>query len=508
MRHRGAIFIVAVLACSGFLANSSAISAQTAPAARGTALAGTASSGTWGTAEEVPGSGALNIGARAAINSVSCASAGNCTAGGYYASTSLPAHGPPITQAMVVAESGGQWGTAIEVPGTATLNAGGAAKISSISCSAPGDCSAGGEYTDSSGLSQAFVVTETGGTWGNARRVPGTESLNRKKPGAQVLSVSCDAAGDCAAGGSYTDASGQQQAFVVTETGGTWGTAQEVPGTAAMNAGGYAEIDSVSCAAAGECSAGGLYASSSTDDIPTVQALVVTETGGTWGTAQEVPGTDALNSGGYAQITSVSCAAAGECSAGGEYTDSTSATEAFVVSQTGGTWSTAEEVIGIPFLNRGGLATVNSVSCAAPGDCSAVGTYTDANFASQAFYVPESGGTWGRSHEVPYTAHLDSGSPGATAVSVSCGAVGDCSLGGYYFARTTGIERAFVASETGGAWAAAEQVPGVTVNAKGEFGATQSVSCPSVGNCAAGGYFPGSTPTGQQAWVDDETASP
>jgi hypothetical protein len=501
VRHRGAILIVAAVACSGFLANASATSAQTAPAARAAA----ASSGTWGTAEEVPGTATLNAGDRAAINTVSCTSAGNCVAGGYYA-TAAPAKGPPITQAMVVTESGGQWGTATEVPDTATLNAGGAAKITSISCSAPGECSAGGQYTDSSGISQAFVVTETGGTWGNARRVPGTESLNRIKPGAQVLSVSCGAAGDCGAGGSYTDASGQQQAFVVTETGGTWGTAQEVPGTAAMNAGGYAEIDSVSCAAAGECTAGGLYASSSTDNIPTVQALVVTETGGSWGTAEEVPGTDTLNSGGYAQITSVSCAAAGECGAGGSYTGA-SGQQAFVISQTGGTWGTAQEVTGIPFLNTGGLATVNSVSCPAPGDCSAVGNYTDANFASQAFYVSESGGTWGRSHEVPYTAYLDSGSPGATALAVSCGAVGDCSLGGYLFARKSGIERAFVASETGGAWAAAQLVPGAAPTSKGEFAATQAVSCPSVGNCAAGGYFPGSTPAGQQAWVADETAN-
>jgi hypothetical protein len=502
VRHRGAILIAAAVACSGFLVIASAMSAQTAPAARATTL----SSGTWGTAEEVPGSAALNAGGRAAINSVSCSSAGNCAAGGSYASAS-PAKGPPITQAMVVTETDGTWGTAIELPGTATLNAGGAAQISSISCSAPGDCSAGGQYTDSSGRSQAFVATETGGTWKNARKVPGTSTLNHHTPGAQVLSVSCGAAGDCAAGGSYTDASGQQQAFVVTETGGTWGTAQEVPGTAAMNAGGYAEIDSVSCAAAGECTAGGLYASSSTDSIPTVQALVVTETGGTWGTAEEVPGTDALNSGGYAEITSVSCAAAGECSAGGEYTDSTSGTEAFVVSQTGGTWSTAQEVPGIQYLNRGGLAVVNSVSCAAAGDCSAVGTYTDANFANQAFYVNESGGTWGPSHSVPYTKTLDSGSPGATAVSVSCGAVGDCSLGGHYFAHTSGIERAFVASETGGVWGAAEQVPGAAVTHKGEFGATQSVSCPSTGNCAAGGLYPGSPPAGQQAWVADETAS-
>ena len=59
------------------------------------------------------------------------------------------------------AVSGGTWGTAKEVPGTATLNAGGSAAVWSVSCASAGNCSAGGGYTDSSGHGQAFVVSET-----------------------------------------------------------------------------------------------------------------------------------------------------------------------------------------------------------------------------------------------------------------------------------------------------------------------------------------------------------
>jgi hypothetical protein len=60
---------------------------------------------------------------------------------------------------------------------------------------------------------------------------------------------------------------------------------------------------------------------------------VVGETGGKWGTAQEVPGTAALNKGGQAQVNSVSCAPAGTCAVGGFYTDKsgkTSHQQAFV----------------------------------------------------------------------------------------------------------------------------------------------------------------------------------
>jgi hypothetical protein len=92
-------------------------------------------------------------GAGSTINSVSCAPAGNCSAGGYY--TDRSGH----LQAFVVNETNGAWGAAREV--AAALNAGGQAAIGSVSCASAGHCSAGGFYTDSSGRGQAFVVDET-----------------------------------------------------------------------------------------------------------------------------------------------------------------------------------------------------------------------------------------------------------------------------------------------------------------------------------------------------------
>ena len=170
------------------------------------------------------------------------------------------------------AVSGGAWGTAREVTGLAALNQGGFANITSVSCASPGTCSAGGSYTDSSGGGQAFVVSEVNGSWGKAKEVPGLAALNQGGH-AFTNAVSCAAAGTCSAGGFYFDGSGHRQAFVVTEVNGTWGTAQEVPGTAALNQGGNAETLSVSCAGAGTCAAGGIY----TDSSGHHQAFVVTK---------------------------------------------------------------------------------------------------------------------------------------------------------------------------------------------------------------------------------------
>jgi len=331
--------------------------------------------GTWHTALEVPGTAALNQGGNAEVVSVSCASAGNCSAGGTYRANSGQSQ-----QAFVASQINGTWHAAVEVPGTAALNQGGDAEVVSVSCASAGNCSAGGDYTIRNGHSQAFVASQTGGTWHTAIEVPGTAALNRGR-GAQITSVSCGAAGNCSAGGDYKDSSGHHQAFVASQTGGTWHTAIEVPGTAALNQGGAAEINSVSCASAGNCSAGGGYRDSSG-----FQAFVASQVNGTWHTAIEVPGTAALNQGGFAEITSVSCAAAGNCSAGGFYTDSSGHQQVFVASQVNGTWHAALEVPGTAALNQGGFAGfIISVSCAAAGECGAGGFYTDSSGHHQAF---------------------------------------------------------------------------------------------------------------------------
>jgi hypothetical protein len=218
------------------------------------------------------------------------------------------------------AVSGGTWGTAREVAGA--LNTGGSAGVSSVSCRSAGNCSAGGSATGTSGQLQAFVVNERNGTWGTAQKIA-------TGPDAEVGSVSCAGAGNCSAGGSY-GRSPHFHAFVVNERNGTWGAAHVVAGAAA-------QLISVSCASAGNCSASGSTISVS-GSTASGQAFVVNERNGTWGAAQVVPGSAALNTGGNAQVEQVSCALPGRCSAGGYFTGFTLKAgfrgQAFVVSET------------------------------------------------------------------------------------------------------------------------------------------------------------------------------
>ncbi len=419
---------------------------------------------------------ALNTGGNGVVLSVSCPSAGNCAAGGYYTD------GSSRNQAFVVSEQNGRWGSAIEMPGSAALNAGGNAQVLSMSCPSAGNCAAGGYYTDRALHDQAFVASERNGRWGNAIEVPGSAALN-PHANAWVYSVSCPSAGNCAAGGYYTDSSYDIEAFVVSERSGRWGTVMEVPGSAALNAGANGVVHSVSCPSAGNCAAGGEYADSS----GRFQAFVASEQNGRWGNAVKVPGTAALNAGGIASVNWVSCPSAGNCVAGGYYTDHAFRNQAFVASERSGRWGNAIKVPGTAALDGGGNAQVFTVSCPSAGNCAAGGYYTDHAHRIQAFVASERNGRWGNAIEVPGSAGLNAGGDGVV-LSVSCPSAGNCAAGGEYADRSAGIQ-AFVATERNGRWGSAVEVPGSAALNAGGNAQVFSVSCPTAGSCVAGGYY-------------------
>lgn len=151
-----------------------------------------------------------------------------------------------------------------------------------------------------------------------------------------------------------------QQVFVVTEHNGTWGQAEEVPGLGALNTGAEAQISAVSCGAAGNCVAGGWYLSGSPTGSSTSVPFVVSQRNGRWGKAQQLPGL----TGGVGEVNSVSCGAKDSCVAGGYFGryHVRPVFNAFVAVQKGGRWDRALPVR---------MYEVSSVSCASAGNCTA-----------------------------------------------------------------------------------------------------------------------------------------
>lgn len=362
------------------------------------------------------------------------------------------------------------WGSAIAVPG---LSGASSAGTEAISCGGAGTCAAGGFFVDGTGYPQPFVADETSGTWHNAIKVPGIEAIYQDS--ARVTAVSCASAGNCAAAGIYYNGSAQQ-AFVVDEKSGTWGNAIGVAGTAILNFGSF-PVTVISCATAGNCAAGGAY----TDASNNTQVFVVNEKNGVWGTAIPVPGSVTLNVGGLASLTSISCGGAGNCTAGGQYLSGSY--HAWVASSKGGVWGKAKEVPGTATLNVGGKATVVSVSCPSAKACTAGGTFTNASHWVQSFVASgkiASTGKWVWSKAI-----MLSGGTGVSQLkSLSCRSATACSAGGW-FSSSNG-DQAFVANRTGGVWGDAQPVWFLGV---GHQSMVSSISCASAGNCAATGYY-------------------
>lgn len=147
-----------------------------------------------------------------------------------------------------------------------------------VGCPRVGSCAAGGSYTNVSGHSLPFVVTESGGRWVHpvALALPSNAELN---PIAQVSSVACPAAGSCVADGYYYDNETfvQSQGFVATQSHGQWGAGQELtpPVNAAVPS--RFALQAIACAGVGSCVAVGTYK----DTSGLLQAMAASESHGT-----------------------------------------------------------------------------------------------------------------------------------------------------------------------------------------------------------------------------------
>lgn len=439
----------------------------------------TMSGGVWGTAVPVTYSVTQDALAGAGVRSVSCVAAGECVAGGY---VTTDAAGQP---AFVLTMTGGVWGTAQPVTFTGGVeNATANAATDTVSCGALGVCVGGGYFVDVAGAYRAFVVRLQSGAWGTAAVVTFSIAENAT-PDSSVASVACTSATACVAGGNVLDASGYRRAYVLTMTSGTWGT-----GTPVGFAGGVesatpdSEVRAVDCGATDECVAGGRF----TDALGGNRAFVVTMTGGTWGTGEPVTYTGGESSSPDAVVQTVSCGASGACVGGGRYHDAADDFPAFVITMTGGTWGTAEPVtFGAGVEDPGPDARTRAVACGGSGACIAGGEFSDADGDPEAFLAVLDGGTWGTATPVAF-ATVGVIDPDAQVRTTACTAVGECIAGGFSDVGAAGV-RAFVMTMTGGVWGVAELVTYSVAEAAVADARVSATACRATGECVAAGKF-------------------
>jgi hypothetical protein len=443
--------------------------------------------------DTVPLPNGANTGSQETLNSTSCPAAGTCVAVGSYTD------GSGHLQGLIETQSGGAWAaaeaklTTLSDPASASP----AVSLDSVSCASVANCVAVGQYTDATGSLQGLIESDSGGTW-TASTLNLTALANvTSNPHAELVSVSCPASGYCVAVGGYTDAQGNE-GLIATLSGSGW-TTTEAPVAGLQTASNPdVALSQVSCGAAGSCAAVGSF-----DDAGgSTQGLLETDSGGRWTAGEaDLTGLPSVAVGQDATVDSVSCPAAGSCTAVGFYRDGAPAPGSYqgmLLSQSNGSWSPATEARLPANANPSGTGSVpgqfdlnlDAVACASVGNCTAVGDY-DAGASNdvEGMELTETGGTWSAAQETSLPSGV-AGDPQATLDSVACTAAARCVAAGSY-EGSDGDQQALIAQQSGAGWAVAD-VPQHTsydtTDPQYYLRASASAACSASGYCAAVGY--------------------
>ncbi len=433
----------------------------------------------WGTGVELTAPANAAEDPEVFMRQVSCASAGNCTAAGSYDEEPEPEKYQD--QGMLLSEADGSWEPAVRARMPAGAASSPRPEFGALSCPSAGDCSAVGEYRDGADNEQGFLLNESAGVWGTGVEVSLPANVG---PAPQVVlnRLSCPSAGNCTAVGNYTEPSRRGwQGFLVSEAAGTWSTATTLPSLPANASPNPEEpmlMGGVSCTSVGYCTAVGSYTDSSGD----LEGFIWRETAGVWGTAAEVtPPTNAASNPGM-ELESLSCPSAGNCTAVGDYRDSSGPSPGLILSETSGNWN-----IGVQAMMPAGARSSNlaQVQCASAGNCTAFGTAENPE-ERYGVLLTETAGVWGAGVRRP----LPAGAEQQLVIegSLSCPAVGDCSYVGSW-KPSEFVSRPLLLTENDGTWGSAINGT-LPANANWDPGAfLSSVSCTAPGRCTAVGSY-------------------
>jgi Fibronectin type III domain len=453
----------------------------------------------------LPGGAATGTNQSDQIWQVSCPAAGDCIGVGGYKDTGGD------NQALIDSENGGAWSSS-NVPDSSLPNAGAppGPYLTSVSCTSIGNCVAGDTYLDGSGNQQGLIDTDTGGAW-TPIEAPLAGLLGGSTGGA-VVNIACPAAGACVGAGSYLDLLSNPQLLIEIQSPGGWSATQPPLPLSAIGAT-QPSFANLACASVGNCAAVGSYI----DVLGNQQGLLESDDAGSWsGTELDLsnlsPAADPS-----ALVSAVSCPTAGTCTAVGTFQNGAGSDAAFEVYEVGGQWQQAT-ALALPSnastspVTSGSASApqsdlfVNAVSCASAGNCTAVGSY-DATAANEVAAVTwtDSAGTWGTGSET----NLPSGQPaatdpGAALDSVTCQSAGSCLAAGTYM-TASGADDVVVARQTGSNWSTAGGNLGITYDTSDDDSA--SVSCAPGGYCAVGGYAVNNSSGHDNAFMLDAPAA-
>ena len=258
----------------------------------------------------------------------------------------------------------------------------------------------------------------------------------------------------------------------------------------------------ISCTGSGDCVVGGSwndYPPSGNVAKPNFGGLLDTEVRGTWGPEKDSRANNAVTPQ-NADYTSVSCFSTGNCVAGGYFHVSHGVDRALVAIEVNGKWKTPTTVPGLSKLGSiilkdlGGATSIGSeiysVSCGAKGDCLVGGSYADNHDVSHAFTASIVNGVLqpvrvviGKNKPPNFDSNVKSANDIIT--QVSCGASTSCAITGRYQTKGNTYQsfQSFVQVEKCGVWSPVRPVFAPSVGTQGVDVQTV-LSCPTASYCA------------------------
>jgi hypothetical protein len=174
------------------------------------ALIVTSTNGSWAHAQIVTYNATLPNTRFEELRDVSCTSPGNCTAVGYYHDATNRA--TPFT----VTSTNDALATAQTISFPAGLQSNDPnALLQSVSCWSAGNCTAVGRYRYDQSLFEGFSMTSIDGTWGPVRVATASIANPNGARVFELFSVACGSTGLCTVGGRVRNASGSMEAFTM-----------------------------------------------------------------------------------------------------------------------------------------------------------------------------------------------------------------------------------------------------------------------------------------------------
>lgn len=381
------------------------------------------------------------------LNGVSCTTATNCTAAGFY-------HDPALADRALAEDFSIRWQNVSPMP----FNGVSPTNLNGVSCASPRACVAVGRFQTSTGF-ESFAESWNGTSWTAPR-------LLAKPKITSVAAVTCTGVSNCVAVGSIATGTGSTSAPAAERWNGAGWTLQKPP---APKGAARSFLFSISCPAKASCFAVGLRTNFSGQQ----RTLAEHWNGKTW----QITPTPNPSGQQEIELNSVSCPSVSSCVAVGTVVEGT-----FAQVWRGKSWKATSAV---PNPKNAVRSQLDGVSCPSAGDCVAVGrTFRDSRFVSLAEH-------WNGKKWSPQKAATPGGVLGSQLTGVSCSSGSACAAVG--IETLASGPSAIAENWTGKRWV--RRPAGIPAGAKSSV--LTRVSCNSAAACMATGQYIDANSTGQ-----------